>query len=75
LEEEGRVCAWRRKEGSALGGGRKGLRLEEEGRVCAWRRKEGSALGGGRKGPGAGKEIVADRRGKSGRIWTDLEAL
>jgi hypothetical protein len=35
---------------------------------------EGSALGG-RKGPGAGKEIVADRCGKSGRIWTDLEAL
>jgi hypothetical protein len=30
----------------------------------------------GRKGLGAGKEIVADRRGKSGRIWTaDLEAL
>jgi hypothetical protein len=32
---------------------------------------EGSALGG-RKGPGAGKE---NRCGKSGRIWTDLEAL
>jgi hypothetical protein len=30
----------------------------------------------GRKGPGAGKDIVADRRGKkSGRIWTDFEAL
>jgi hypothetical protein len=28
----------------------------------------------GRKGPGAGKEIVPDRRGKSWRIWTvDLE--
>jgi hypothetical protein len=35
---------------------------------------EGSALVG-RKGPGAGKEIVADRRGKSGRIWAVLEAL
>jgi hypothetical protein len=35
---------------------------------------EGSALGG-RKGPGAGREIVADRREKSGRIGTDLEAF
>jgi hypothetical protein len=35
---------------------------------------EGSALVGW-KDPGAEKEIVADRRGKSGRIWTDLEAL
>jgi hypothetical protein len=35
---------------------------------------EGSALVG-RKGPGAGKEIVVDRRGKSGRIGTVLEAF
>jgi hypothetical protein len=51
-----------------------------DGRVClvGWKglfgRMEGSALVG-KKGPGAGKEIVANRRGKSGRIRTDLEAL
>jgi hypothetical protein len=65
---DGRVCVW--SEGRVC--------VWSEGRVCGRVRvvdgTEGSALGG-RKGTGAGKEIVADRCGKSGRIWTDLEAL
>jgi hypothetical protein len=60
-----------RKEGFRAIDGMKGSELYETVLLVGWK---GLPLVG-RKGPGAGKEIVADRRGKSGSIWTDLEAL
>jgi hypothetical protein len=64
-----------RKEGIRVVDGTEGSALDRRvcGRVWLTERK-GLRLEEGRVQV-LGKEIVADRCGKSGRIWTDLEAL